>query len=75
MAGRRAPRRRVPRRYLVAAVLIALVAGSERWDGPFTFRSMQRTIAQATGVVDEQLDDGREVGVVYLTFDDGPTSP
>lgn len=64
--------RRVKKRYVALVIVVALVMGSERWDGPFTFESLQRAGAEATGATpDDELSE-REVGEVYLTFDDGP---
>lgn len=61
---------------MVVIVALALVMGSERWNGPFTFESLQRAGASASGVrVADPVapPDLREPGTVYLTFDDGPT--
>jgi peptidoglycan/xylan/chitin deacetylase (PgdA/CDA1 family) len=65
-------RRRVPIRYIVVIVVVALVAGSERWDGPFTFEALQRAGASATGVAEAEPVPTRVVGEIHLTFDDGP---
>ena len=67
-------RRRLRRAGLViAVVMVALVMGSERWNGPFTFESIQQAAASATGVTVDDPLAGRPVGTVYLTFDDGPS--
>lgn len=63
----------MPIRYLVLAVVIALVMGSERWDGPFTFAALQRAGANAAGATPDDIADGREIGDVHITFDDGPS--
>ena len=59
-------------RYVIPAVAFALVMGSERWDGPFTFKALQRAGASAAGVASADPLADREVGDIHLTFDDGP---
>ncbi len=64
--------RRMPIRYVVLGLVVALVMGSERWDGPFTFEALQRAGAAATGAAPTDPMAGREDGDIHLTFDDGP---
>lgn len=69
------------------ALVVALVMGSERWDGPFTIRALQRAGAEATGAESADAGTASEAAVtpsppsdvdpddrpeIHLTFDDGP---
>lgn len=80
-------RRRLPLGWVAVAAVVALVMGSERWDGPFSISALQRAGADLTDTPTAEAEpvtaDSSPTGPLYsqapgegpeihLTFDDGP---
>lgn len=66
-------KRRIPRRYLLLAVVLLAIGLSERYDGPFTVSAVGGTVGAAVDVVVDRLDRQPDLGEIHLTFDDGPS--
>lgn len=64
--------RLIPLPYLAIGLVVLLVAGSERYGGPFTRDALVDRISGAAAA-DAQIRETAEGGQVHLTFDDGPT--
>jgi len=69
----RETRRRVPRRYVVLAGIVAIVAASERFGGPLTIDRLRAASADGAEYAVDELRNRTAVGEIHLTFDDGPT--
>ncbi|MEQ8436937.1 MAG: polysaccharide deacetylase family protein [Ilumatobacter fluminis] len=66
-------RRRLPRRYLVVAAFVFVVAASERFGGPLTVDAVRGAVSSGTEAAADQLRYRNARGEIHLTFDDGPT--
>lgn len=67
-------RRRLPRRYLVVAAIVFVVAASERFGGPLTLDALRSAVSSGTEAAAGRLRDQNARGEIHLTFDDGPTA-
>ena len=63
----------MPRRYLIVAVLVLVVAVSERFGGPLTVETLRDGVAKAAGAAIDEARDRTATGEIHLTFDDGPS--
>lgn len=66
-------KRRIPRRYVLLAVVLLAIGLSERYDGPFTVVAVGSTVGAAIDGVIDRFERRPDLGEIHLTFDDGPS--